>query len=146
MGTMERIFHAVLFEVLAVLLSIGVLMVATDHEVGSLSGTMIIVATIAMCWNFIFNWGFDQFYTEAKENRSIGLRIFHVTLFEIGLLIFTIPVIAYILEVGLWEAFVMDVGITIFITIYAFTFNLVYDKVRAVIVKKSQTRHRCSAT
>ncbi|WP_050649886.1 PACE efflux transporter, partial [Vibrio coralliirubri] len=104
------IFHAVLFEVFAVLLSIGMLMVATDHEVGSLSGTMIIVATIAMCWNFLFNWIFDQFYTGEKENRSIKLRILHVTLFEIGLLVLTIPVIAYILEVGVWEAFVMDVG------------------------------------
>lgn len=138
MGVLERIFHAVLFEVLAVLLSIGLLMVATDHDVGSLSGTMILVATIAMCWNFIFNWGFDQFFTGAKEKRSVKLRIFHVILFEIGLLVFTIPVIAYILDVGLWEAFVMDVGITIFITVYAFTFNLIYDKVRAVIVKKSQ--------
>ncbi|USD67433.1 PACE efflux transporter [Vibrio sp. SCSIO 43136] len=138
MGTLERVFHAVLFEVLAVLLSIALLMLATDHEVGSLSGTMIIVATIAMCWNFVFNWFFDQLYTGDKEKRSMKLRLLHVTLFEIGLLVFTIPVIAYILGVVLWEAFMMDVGITIFITIYAFTFNLVYDKVRAVIVKKSR--------
>ncbi|WP_333912069.1 PACE efflux transporter [Vibrio coralliirubri] len=144
MGTLERIFHAVLFEVFAVLLSIGMLMVATDHEVGSLSGTMIIVATIAMCWNFLFNWIFDQFYTGEKENRSIKLRIYHVILFEIGLLVLTIPVIAYILEVGVWEAFVMDVGITIFITIYAFTFNLAYDKARAAILKKSNAPCRCS--
>ena len=146
MGTLERIFHAVLFEVLAVLLSISILMVATDHEVGSLSGTMIIVATIAMCWNFLFNWIFDQFYIGNKENRSIKLRIYHVTLFEIGLLVLTIPVIAYILEVGIGEAFIMDIGITIFITIYAFTFNLAYDKVRAAILKKSEKPCRCSMT
>lgn len=139
MGTLERIFHAVLFEVLAVLLSIGMLMIATDHEINSLSGTMVIVATIAMCWNFVFNWVFDKFHVGDKEDRSIGLRIYHVTLFEIGLLVFTIPVIAYILGVGIWEAFVMDVGITIFITIYAFTFNLAYDKVRAAILKSRRS-------
>ncbi|OAN10964.1 hypothetical protein A3K86_18445 [Photobacterium jeanii] len=137
MGAIERIFHAVLFEVLAVSLSIVLMMVFTDHEVSAVSGTMIIIATIAMAWNFVFNWVFDKFFTEDKEKRSIKLRIFHVILFEIGLLVLTIPVMAYILQVSMIEAFIMDVGVTVFITIYAFIFNWVYDNVRASIIKKS---------
>lgn len=60
-----------------------------------------------------------------------------MVLFEIGLLVVTIPVMAYLLNVGLLEAFMMDIGVTIFITIYAFTFNLVYDNVRAVFVRRA---------
>ncbi|WP_415636285.1 PACE efflux transporter, partial [Pseudoalteromonas distincta] len=100
---------------------------------GALSGTMIIIATIAMCWNFIFNWCFDKVATGAKEQRSVLFRIFHVLLFQGGLLVFTIPVMAIILKVGLWEALIMDIGVTFFITLYAFTFNLVYDHTRAYI-------------
>ncbi|KAA1155027.1 PACE efflux transporter [Pseudoalteromonas sp. FUC4] len=133
MGATERVFQAVLFEILAVLLSILGLALFTDHAIGALSGTMVIVATIAMCWNFIFNWCFDKVATGAKEQRSVLFRIFHVLLFQGGLLVFTIPVMAIILKVGLWEALIMDIGVTFFITLYAFTFNLVYDHTRAYI-------------
>ena len=133
MGATERVFQAVLFEILAVSLSILGLALFTDHAIGALSGTMVIVATIAMCWNFIFNWCFDKVATGAKEQRSVLFRIFHVILFQGGLLVFTIPVMAIILNVGLWEALIMDIGVTFFITLYAFTFNLVYDHTRAYI-------------
>jgi len=133
MGATERVFQAVLFEILAVSLSILGLALFTDHAIGALSGTMVIVATIAMCWNFIFNWCFDKVATGAKEQRSVLFRIFHVLLFQGGLLVFTIPVMAIILNVGLWEALIMDIGVTFFITLYAFTFNLVYDHTRAYI-------------
>ena len=136
MKTTERIFHAVLFEVLAVSLSILGLAIFTNHEITALSGTMIVIATVAMVWNFIFNWIFDKFFAGEKKERTLSLRIFHVTLFEIGLLFITIPIMAYLLNIGLWEAFMMDIGVTIFITIYAFTFNLAYDNVRAVLVKR----------
>ncbi|MPY24213.1 PACE efflux transporter [Shewanella sp. YLB-07] len=136
MKTNERIFHAVLFEVLAVSLSIMGLAMFTNYDVTALSGTMIVVATIAMIWNFIYNWIFDQFFTGEKTQRTLSLRIFHVVLFELGLLIATVPVMAYLLNVSIWEAFVMDIGVTIFITIYAFTFNWVYDNVRVVLLRR----------
>jgi uncharacterized membrane protein len=141
MGAVERVFQAVLFEVLAVTLSIIGLAVFTQHEIAALSGTMIIIATIAMCWNFIFNWCFDKVATGAKEQRSVLFRIFHVLLFQGGLLIFTIPVMAYILKVNLWQALIMDLGVTFFITVYAFAFNLVYDHTRAYILRQKSSAH-----
>ncbi|PKG37890.1 hypothetical protein CXF74_16535 [Psychromonas sp. Urea-02u-13] len=50
----------------------------------------------------------------------------HVVLFEAGLLIFTIPVMAFILHVSLWEAFILDLGVTL----YVFLFNFIDDNVR----------------
>jgi uncharacterized membrane protein len=135
MGTIERIFHAVLFEVLAVSLSIAGLALFTDHKVTALSGTMIVIATIAMIWNFIFNYVFDCYATGDKEKRSLRLRAVHVVLFEMGLLFLTMPAMAWVLDVSLWEAFIMDVGVTIFITIYAFVFNYTYDHSRAYLVQ-----------
>ena len=136
MGTLERALQSILFEVLAVSISVAGLMLFTDHDVTSLSGTMIVIASIAMVWNYFFNYFFDKVVTGDKDKRSFSLRIVHVILFEAGLLIATIPVMAYILNIGLWEAFIMDLGVTIFITIYAFVFNFSYDKLRVIIVKK----------
>ena len=69
MSIIERVFHSVLFGVLAVTFSIIGLAIFTDFDVKSLSGMMIVVATIAMIWNFIFNWGFDRVITGDKEKR-----------------------------------------------------------------------------
>lgn len=138
MGTLERIFQSVLFEVLAVSLSIMGLMLFTDHPVGSLSGTMIVIATIAMGWNYGFNLFFDKFVKGDKVNRSLQTRIIHVILFEAGLLVLTVPTMAYLLSVSLFDAFMMDLGVTIFITFYAFLFNLIYDHLRAYIMREQQ--------
>lgn len=135
MSIIERVFHSVLFEVLAVTFSIIGLAIFTDFDVKSLSGMMIVVATIAMIWNFIFNWGFDRVITGDKEKRPLKVRVVHVSLFEVGLLFFTVPVMAYILNIGILEALIMDLGVTVFITIYAFTYNFIYDHTRAFIIR-----------
>ncbi|MCG9662873.1 PACE efflux transporter [Vibrio mediterranei] len=131
MGIVERVFHSVLFEALAVTFSVIGLALFTNHDVAALSGTMIVIATMAMCWNYLFNLVFDYFVKGERIERSFRMRIAHVILFEAGLLIVTVPVMAYLLNVSLWAAFIMDLGVTLFVTLYAFTFNLVYDHIRA---------------
>ncbi|WP_028115792.1 PACE efflux transporter [Ferrimonas senticii] len=138
MSTFERIFHATLFELLAIALSVIGLMLFTDHPVTALSGTMVLIATIAMIWNFVFNWGFDQLVPGDRVNRNLATRIAHVLLFESGLLLITVPVMAYMLQVGWLEALLMDIGVTVLITIYAFFYNLAYDHIRAAIVRRRQ--------
>lgn len=138
MSIKERIFHSALFEGLAVSLSILGLMVFTDHDIIALSGTMVVISTMAMLWNFVFNYYFDRTITGPREKRSLSLRVIHIISFEAGLLFFTVPVMAFILQVNLWDAFIMDLGVTIFITIYAFLFNLIYDNVRAIYFQSRQ--------
>ncbi len=136
MSVKERIFHAVLFEVGAVLVSILVIKLFGSHDTSSATFVSVLMAIIAMAWNFIFNWGFDKFFPGDRLERGVGLRIFHVILFEAGLLVATVPLIAYILEVTLWQAFMMDLSLTIAITIYAFIFNWAYDYIRVKVLAR----------
>lgn len=135
-GIVERIFHAVLFEVLAVLLTIVGLILFTEHQLMAVSGLVILISLIAMVWNFIFNWIFDYFFPASRETRGVKIRLLHVTLFEGGLLCMTLPLVAYILKVSLWQAFMIDLAMTVFIVIYTLIFNYIYDHTRAMIVKK----------
>lgn len=135
MGKIERVFHSVVFEVLALVMSIAGLVIFTQHDISSLSETMIVIASLAMIWNYCFNYVFDHYVKGEKTKRSFLLRIAHVFLFEVGLLFFTIPVMAFILDLTLWDAFLMDLGVTVFITIYAFAFNFIYDHIRVLIIK-----------
>lgn len=135
-GIVERIFHAVLFEVLAVLLTIVGLILSTEHQLMAVSGLVILISLIAMVWNFIFNWIFDYFFPASRETRGVKIRLLHVTLFEGGLLCMTLPLVAYILKISLWQAFMIDLAMTVFIVIYTLIFNYIYDHTREMIVKK----------
>ncbi|MCL1043731.1 MULTISPECIES: PACE efflux transporter [Shewanella] len=139
MSTVERIFHAVLFEFLAIIGSVIGLMIFTDYALASLSGTMIAIATIAMGWNFIFNIIFDKFYTEPREQRTVIQRMIYIGFFEAGLLMLTIPVMAYILGISLIEAFWLDISVTVFITVYAYVYNYAYDHIRARVMLNRNT-------
>ena len=61
--------------------------------------------------------------------KSILVRILHAILFEAGLLIVLMPLIAWYLGISLLQAFLMDVAFAAFYMVYAFTFNWAYDRV-----------------
>lgn len=136
MGIKERIFHAILFEALAVSLSLLGLKIFTEHHTGQLFGMIVLISAIAMAWNFVFNWTFDQFFTGNREDRSLIFRLFHTLAFELGLLFFTLPLIMFILNISFIEAFLMDLSMTIFIIIYTFLFNLSYDNLHLHFINR----------
>ncbi|ABR74981.1 hypothetical protein CBG46_07980 [Actinobacillus succinogenes] len=130
MSVKERVFHSVLFELGAVAVSTVLVLLLSPADTGSAVGVSIVMALMAVVWNFVFNYGFDKIFTAPRETRGFGLRVFHTISFEAGLLIFTIPVIAYLLNLSLWHAFIADVGLTLAITLYALIFNWIYDNAR----------------
>ncbi|WP_019614944.1 PACE efflux transporter [Psychromonas ossibalaenae] len=139
MSARERLLHMLLFELIAVSSVIIGLIVFSDIALYSALKTMIVVSLIAMVWNYLFNLIFDQFYRGAREKRGLKLRIFYVLIFESGLVILTTPVMAYILQVSLLEAFILDLGITLFITLYTLVFNYCYDHLRLKFVNSKET-------
>ncbi|WGE50381.1 PACE efflux transporter [Actinobacillus equuli subsp. haemolyticus] len=137
MRRLERIFHAVLFELFAILFTVIGMSLFTSHHTGLLTGTIVSISIVAMLWNMLFNTVFDHIFTAPRETRTVGLRIFHTLAFEGGLLLFTIPLVAYMLDVDWWSAFIMDIGMTLFVIVYAFFFNLSYDHLRVWWFKRS---------
>lgn len=135
MTALERIFHAVLFEVLAIVLSIVAVKLVTSHQTTDITIVIILISFIAVLWNLVFNWIFDRFFTGAREQRSFKLRTFHTLMFEGGLLIFTLPLVAYVLDVDWITAFWTDIGLTLLIIVYTFFFNWAYDHLRLYFIK-----------
>lgn len=132
-STAERIRHALLFEVIGLVLLIGggwVLSGISPSALGVVGVGSSIVATI---WNYVFNLGFDRAMLRWRgtTRKTIPLRVAHALLFEAGLLIALLPGIAWYLNLTLWQAFVFDIGIAVFYIIYAFVFNWAYDHLRA---------------
>lgn len=130
MTAWERVFHAVLFEFFAIIFTVILTSWLTDHSTTALTSVIVLISVIAMVWNFIFNWLFDKIVTGERVKRGLGIRILHSVLFEGGLLIFTLPLVMYMLNITLWHAFVMDIGMTLFVLVYSVVFNWVYDHLR----------------
>ena len=125
---LDRIRHALSFEIIALLLIIPLgAVVFPIHDIGAVG---IVSATLATLWNLIYNYGFDALLQRWRGStlKTPKLRVLHAVLFEGGLLIVLMPFIAWYLQISLWQAFVMDVSFALFYMVYAFGFNWAYDR------------------
>lgn len=136
MSLKERIFHALLFELVALILLTLLAVMITGNDITKMSGLAITLSMIAIVWDFIFNILFDKIYGENRINRTLSQRIQHGFGFELGMLVFSFPVIMWVLQLGLLDTFLMDIGAMAFFLLYAIAFNWIYDVTRVYYRKK----------
>lgn len=136
----ERFFHALAFELLAIAICAPLGAWLLGYSLAHIGLLTLMISLVAMTWNMIFNAIFDRVQRRLGFERTLVARAFHAVLFEIGLLLAVVPLAAWWLDIGLWEAFVLDIGIALFFLPYTFLFNLAYDHLRArFVAKKMQT-------
>ncbi len=128
-NTRDRIRHAVLFELVALVVVTPLGGLVFDVPLRDFGVVALVSTTIAMLWNYVFNLGFDHAMLRRFNDvrKTVPVRIVHAVLFEAGLLCLLVPFIAWYLDVSLWHAFVMDVALAGFYLVYAFAFNWCYD-------------------
>lgn len=127
-GLKRRIVHAASFEVLAIVLASGLMALA---QLASPSqGLMLsaVLSLIAMAWNMAFNALFEHWEArQAETRRTLKRRLVHTAGFEGGLVLWTVPVIAWMLDMHWWQALVTDLGLMLFFLVYTFVFNWAFD-------------------
>lgn len=129
--TKDRIRHALGFEIIGLIIFAPLASVVFGFEL-HLMGVMALVGSIvATVWNYFYNILFDNamFKLRGAVQKTVPIRILHALLFEGGLLVLFLPVIAWYLDISLWDAFKMDIAMATFYLIYAFIYNWIYDKV-----------------
>ncbi|MDG3555702.1 chlorhexidine efflux PACE transporter AceI [Acinetobacter bereziniae] len=123
----RRIIHALSYEI--ILLEIIAIALSFIFEVPmEVTGVLgVAMAVTSVVWNMIFNHFFEKFEHKRKLKRTIGVRILHAIGFEGGLMLATIPMVAYAMDMTLWQAVLLDLGMTTCILIYTFIFQWCYD-------------------
>lgn len=127
--TKRRIIHALSYEtILLVIIAIALSFIfEMPMEVtGSLG---IAMAVTSVVWNMIFNHFFEKFEAKRKLTRTLKLRVLHAIGFEGGLMLATTPMVAYAMNMTLWQAIVLDFGLTLCILVYTFIFQWCYDHI-----------------
>lgn len=130
--TADRLRHSILFEIFGVLSCAPLAAFILDKDLAQVGALSIVLSLFAMCINYVFNLLFDKILIKQGmdlRKRPVWLRVLHAILFESSLIIFTVPMVAWWLDMTLYHAFLADLGFVIFFLIYAFVYNWVYDVV-----------------
>ena len=135
----DRVRHSVLFEGIALSIVAVFGSWITGHSLAEIGVLGLIMSLIAMGWNFVYNWLFDNWYVANRgtQPRTIALRVVHAILFEAGLLGFGIVVIMWWLQMNFIQALLLDIGFAVFFLVYAFVYNWAYDLVFPVPTTKA---------
>jgi len=127
----DRIRHTLLFEIIA----LGIVAIGGSWIIGRSVETIgalgLMFSALAMGWNMLFNWLFDlwDFKYRASAKRGFVIRAIHASLFELGMAIAGVFLVAWWLSISYWQAFVIDIGFSIFFLFYAYGFNWAYDQI-----------------
>ena len=123
----RRVVHALTYEI--ILLVIIAIALSFIFEVPmEITGTLgIAMAVTSVIWNMIFNHFFEKYEKKHQLKRTVPVRIMHAIGFEGGLMLATIPMVAYALNMSLLEAILLDFSMTMCILVYTFIFQWCYD-------------------
>ncbi len=127
----ERFLHALSFEVIAIAICAPLGAWLLGYSLAHMGILTLMISLLAMAWNMAFNALFDSAQRRWGFTRNFKARAVHAVLFEIGLIMAVVPLAAWWLDISLWAAFVLDIGIVLFFLPYTFVFNWAYDTLRA---------------
>ncbi|MCD6077280.1 MAG: putative rane protein [Ramlibacter sp.] len=129
-GFKRKIVYVVSFEIIAILLASTLLRVLSDSPVTTAGITAAVSSAIAMAWNYVYNLMFEAWEArQARKGRSLLRRAVHAIGFEAGLVTMLVPLFAWILGVSLLVAFLLNAAMIVFFLVYAFLFNLAFDRI-----------------
>ncbi|GAB6261497.1 PACE efflux transporter [Photobacterium sp. R1] len=127
----DRVRHAIGFEGIALVLITLVLSYGFGFEMAHIGILGVVFSVIATVWNYAYNLLFDHAMLRysGQLQKNTKHRFVHALGFELSLLWITLPIMAWWLDISLWAALVMDLGLVVFYLIYAYLYNLAYDRV-----------------
>ncbi|MCD2526899.1 PACE efflux transporter [Providencia huaxiensis] len=129
-GIKRKIVFVTAYEVIGWLISALALAFLSGNSAETTGPLALVITTIAVSWNFIFNTAFEYWESKQKSRiRTFRRRFVHAILFQLTLVVFLIPLIAWWLSISLLQALILDFALIIFIPIYTFFFNWALDKI-----------------
>ena len=126
----DRLRHTLGFEGLGLMISIPLFSLLTGQPVDHLGPLAIGLSLLATGWNYLYNLLVDHWMLRrlGRLEKRLIERVLHALIFELGLLLVVLPLTALWLGISLWQALWLDIGFSLFFVLYAFGYNLAYDR------------------
>ncbi|MFS0827090.1 PACE efflux transporter [Pseudomonas phoenicis] len=138
-GKARKIVQAILYEVIAVACVAPALALMFDAGMAHSTVLSLLMSGIALSWNMAFNWAFERWEAgRVQRRRTLWRRFLHALGFEGGLVLLLLPLVAFWLEISLWQALLTNLALFAFFFVYAFVFQWAFDKVFDVPLSAQQ--------
>ncbi|WP_224554841.1 multidrug/biocide efflux PACE transporter [Pectobacterium versatile] len=141
----ERLGHAVGFELIALMICAPAGAWLLNKSLFDMGALAIMLSSVAMIWNMIYNSIFDRLWPVDRVKRRLPVRIAHALGFEGGFILIGLPLAAWMLNVTLWQALMVEIGFFLFFLPYTVVYNWAYDTLRERIVNRRRHVQQVSA-
>lgn len=127
---MDRLRHVLLFELIALAITIPAGSTLFGLHESAMGMIGLGSAITAIVWNYLYNLIFDRVMTHLYRttHKTMRGRLVHTILFEAGLQVALVPGIALYTHAPLMETFSLSLSLALFYLVYAFVFNMAYDR------------------
>lgn len=128
-GIKRRITYVFFYEVITLVIIGTVFYFFSEKNISHSSMLAVVTVVLAIVWNTAYNTMFEWWeYRRSIRGRNIKRRIFHAIGFEVGFVSITLPLFAWWLDLSLWDAFKLDIGLTLFFMFFTFFYNWIFDQ------------------
>ena len=128
-GVKRKLVYVTAYEIIGMAISALGLALLSGHAPSSTGPLAVVITTIAVSWNFIYNYVFEWWESrQASRTRTLKRRILHAVGFQLTLVVYLIPLIAWWMGITLWQALLLDMALIVIIPCYTFVFNWAFDK------------------
>ncbi|WP_312439609.1 PACE efflux transporter [Janthinobacterium sp.] len=145
-GIKRKIVYVTAFEIIGMTISTLWLTLLSGESPTSTGPLAIMITSIAVIWNLLYNTAFEYWeIRQVSRTRTVWRRIVHAIGFQITLVVYLIPLIAWWLHISLWDAFVLDFALMLIIPCYSFVFNYVFDGLFGVPLSAQQPKEEAGS-
>ncbi|HIE0193218.1 TPA: PACE efflux transporter [Serratia marcescens] len=128
-GVKRKLVYVTAYEIIGMAISALGLALLSGHAPSSTGPLAVVITTIAVSWNFIYNYLFEWWESRlVSRTRTLKRRILHAVGFQLTLVVYLIPLIAWWMGITLWQALLLDMALIVIIPCYTFLFNWAFDK------------------
>ncbi|HGE8335220.1 TPA: PACE efflux transporter [Serratia marcescens] len=128
-GVRRKLVYVTAYELIGMTISALGLALLSGHAPSSTGPLAVVITTLAVSWNFIYNYLFEWWESrQASRTRTLKRRILHAVGFQLTLVVYLIPLIAWWMGITLWQALLLDMALIVIIPCYTFLFNWAFDK------------------
>lgn len=132
----ERVIQTLSYELGALLLVTPLYQWLFDVSMSESLQLLVALSAAVLLWSPVHNTLFDAldarwFRRVASDRRGIS-RWVHAFSHEASTLVVTLPLIVWLGGFSWWDALLLDLGLTLFYTAYAWVFHWCFDRLRPI--------------
>ncbi|MBJ9977257.1 PACE efflux transporter [Pseudomonas sp. S75] len=128
-GVKRKLVYVTFYELIGLCLSTLGLAYLSGSQATHTGPLALMITTVAVLWNLIYNTLFERWESrQSTRGRGLGRRVAHAIGFQLTLVVYLIPLIAWWLGMTLWQAFVVDLAFIVLVPCYTFVYNWAFDR------------------